>query len=341
MSSGRYIRHLHVETGTLERCAPMDVRTIVDHAPFLVAFIDRHSIRCSMLGQSDHQHSSSTLINSLSRSRNMLHRLTWTNYGSVPIHISMRSLFASPYVPLRLLELFSSSPGFHPYSEVGDTRVAISLPHLHSLKVAVDDVTFGILSTWEMPSLTNLSVISCEINYSGFGFTQFFRIYGGQLHQLELGHSSTLVEATLQRDPFPLSYWCPNLREFVCSADAEWHWESPDWIPPHVLLPTHSKIAFIGIRDIDVRLREDPNTFSLLEQLSSLRRTAFPNLRFIRDMSAQSHSMRTRQPTAHVTSFWMELLKRLKDDNVWLEDFEGLNITLKALQRASLTEFRA
>ena len=118
--------------------------------------------------------------------------------------------------------------------------------------------------------------------------------------------------------PVPLAEWCPNLRELICSADAEWHWQSPDWIAPHILLPTHPRVELIGIRDIDTRLREDPDVvgtntpyFPLYEQLSSLlRRDAFPNLRYVRDMSEESHRMRMVQPDERV--FWKHGLFRAR-----------------------------
>ena len=227
---------------------------------------------------------------------------------------------------------------------------SILLPALRSLKVTLDNATFMVLSTWNMPLLTHLSVLSADFGYSGTGFRRFFEVHGEKIVQLELGHSSGDIEeawltappvshnpvaapgggANAQSPPtpanVPLNAWCPNLKEFICSADAEWNWQSPDWIAPHVLLPTHAGLVFIGVRDMEKRLitdaddalrrrrgdvggvihqqnqfpqqhqhgqgggilDEDPY-FMLLEQFGSLLRSeAFPCLRYVRDMSWES-----------------------------------------------------
>ncbi|KDR67436.1 hypothetical protein GALMADRAFT_258387 [Galerina marginata CBS 339.88] len=204
-----------------------------------------------------------------------------------------------------------------------------------------------------MPRLTHLSVVAADFGYAGDGFRRFFEVHGWRIVQLELGHSSGEVEeawvtgpggagvgvgangngngngngntTTSPADPFsiPLNAWCPALKEFICSADAEWNWQSPDWIAPHVLLPSHSGLTFIGVRDMERRLvgdaddaarrrrenqglaqyqgqgltqgqaqEEDPY-FMLLEQFGSLlREDAFPALRFVRDMSWESDVIR-------------------------------------------------
>lgn len=103
-----------------------------------------------------------------------------------------------------------------------------------------------------------------------------------------------------------------------------------------VLLPTHPRIEFIGIRGIDIRLREFDDTFTLLEQLGSLQRAAFPNLRYIRDLSPESHALRTNKPSTRISTFWSRLLKTCQEQGVWLEDYHGVNITSRALKRASL-----
>ncbi|CAA7268226.1 unnamed protein product [Cyclocybe aegerita] len=217
----------------------------------------------------------------------------------------------------------------------------LTLPALRSLKVTLDNATFSVLSTWSMPLLTNLSVIAADFGYAGAGFQEFFEVHGAKIEQLELGHSSGEIEEFWVTEPrsflnanastnanananwnpngttpsgrfqIPLDAWCPNLREFICSADAEWNWQSPDWIAPHVLLPTHAGLQFIGVRDMERRLvgdadeamrrhehapqaseEEDPY-FMLLEQFGSLlRRAAFPSLLYVRDMSAASNMMR-------------------------------------------------
>ncbi|OBZ77859.1 hypothetical protein A0H81_01617 [Grifola frondosa] len=110
---------------------------------------------------------------------------------------------------------------------------------------------------------------------------------------------------------------------------------SPDWIAPHILLPAHPRIELIGIRDIDTRLREDPDVagystpyFPLYEQLASLfRRDAFPALRFVRDLSTESHHMRTVRPPPRITQFWTQVAARSAAHGVWFEDCNGVNIT--------------
>ncbi|TDL27466.1 hypothetical protein BD410DRAFT_421655 [Rickenella mellea] len=336
-SSGWYIRRLHIETSTLNRCDPIDITTILDYAPRLTNYSDRQSVKRSVYESSDPRCSSQTHFSLLAQSNKELRRLAWTNYDDLPIYMHMESLLTKPSV-LEYLEIISTSLSCVSFAPYLDTP-HITLPALRSLKVEVDDFTFALLAAWDIPKLEALSVVSCEFNYSGRGFSAFFQAHGDHLHQLELGHSSSLVESQAPtRDPEPLSLakWCPNLRELICSADTEWHWQTPDWIPPHILLPTHPKIEFIGIRDIDKRLVETDDTFTLLEQLCSLQRDAFPALRYIRDLSMESHVMRTYRPSTRIVNFWMQLLKRCQEQGVWLEDLKGVNITTRTLKRASM-----
>jgi hypothetical protein len=221
---------------------------------------------------------------------------------------------------------------------IDGVETTLVLPALRSLKVTLDNATFFVLSTWDMPLLTHLSVMSADFAYAGGGFRKFFESHGYKLFQLELGHSTgDIEEAWLTEapgrweglssssaalnpqppppDPFsqiPLDTWCPNLKQFICSADAEWNWQTPDWIAPHVLLPAHSGVELIGVRDMERRLvgdaeewarrmrgegvgggdDEDPY-FMLLEQFGSLLRPeAFPSLLAVRDMSWESDVVR-------------------------------------------------
>ena len=312
------------------------------------------------------------------------------------------------------------------------------LPSLLSLKATLDNATFSVLSTWDMPALQNLSVLSADFSYTGEGFAAFFEVHGDKLRQLELGHSTGAIEDFWLTAPrtagapllptgggsggggigqFPLAEWCPNLEEFICSADAEWNWQSPDWIAPHVLLPTHPGLKFIGVRDMEKRIRDDLDAaegrrlwdgdgeedplFMLLQQFGSLLRSeAFPSLLYVRDMSGVSGYMRrvgrvpassssllsstysdapatssshhlstsassstlwrlplTRtRPTSsssskakkaermrlmkeerdgrRVLKFWKNVLERCKERGVWLEDWEGVSVTLGDLKRA-------
>lgn len=316
------------------------------------------------------------------------------------------------------------------------------LPALLSLKVTLDNATFSVLSTWAMPALQNLSVLSADFSYTGEGFAAFFEVHGDKLRQLELGHSTGAIEDFWLTAPrtassvpplstggggigqFPLAEWCPNLEEFICSADAEWNWQSPDWIAPHVLLPTHPGLKFIGVRDMEKRIRDDLEAaegrrlwddgeeqeqqeedplFMLLQQFGSLLRSeAFPSLLYVRDMSGVSGFMRrvgrvpamasssllsmdSDAPSTHqlstsastssmsiwrptnflprtrptsssssskakkaermrlmkeerdgrrVLKFWKNVLERCKERGVWLEDWEGVSVTLGDLRRA-------
>ncbi|KLO18323.1 hypothetical protein SCHPADRAFT_919141 [Schizopora paradoxa] len=341
LSSAWFLRRLHIETSSYDRCNPIDVKVILEHAAQLVVFTDRHSVKQNVFSE-DPLCSTETFFSLLAQSSKDLRRLTWKNYDELPFHHHMSNLL-SPQCAIEYLEITSCSPAFAKlasYPEIPN----IELPALRSLKVEVDDFTFSILAAMRMPALQSLFVVSCEFNYSGRGFSSFFRAHGAGLRQLELGHSSSLVESRDLEldlsDPNLLARWCPNLREFICSADTEWHWETPDWIPPHVLLSAHPKIELIGVRGIDKRLSqtgsEGNDAFVLLEQLSSLRRAAFPSLRFIRDLSPESHDMRTSRPSIRVMNFWSRLLKACQEQEVWLEDFHGVNITNRQLKRASL-----
>lgn len=353
VSSGWYIRRLHIETSTLDRCAPIDVRGILNYASNLVVFTDHHSVKQNVFAPQDPSCTTETLFSLVAQSSKDLRRLSWKNHDEMPLHIQMSALFNRPSA-IEYLEI-TTSPSDHA-SWLPQAFPAIELPALRALKVEVDDYTFSAMAAWRLPRLEALSVVSCEFNYRGRGFSSFFEIHGRSLRQLELGHSSSLVEShviNVARSELELAKWCPNLREFICSADADWQWQFPDWIPPHgmltssprfdssltmniVLLPTHPRIEFIGIRGIDARLREFDDTFTLLEQLASLQRAAFPNLRYIRDLSPESHALRTCRPSTRISTFWSRLLKTCQEQGVWLEDYHGVNITNRALKRASL-----
>jgi hypothetical protein len=361
-SSGRFIRRLHIETPTLERCAAVDLRTILDHAPQLIIYSDYRSVRRNRYDEeSDPRSSPEQLFSALAHPHNMLRRLAWTNYDHGSFHLHVSPMLQATAANLECLELSFCSPHVPELSATGhDTSLAISLPALRSLKITLDNAAFITLAHWDMPALRNLSILSVDFSYASTGFANFFRVHGPKLRQLELGHSTTSIEEHYltippylrrqsQQGRIPLAEWCPDLREFICSADAEWNWQTPDWIAPHILLPTHPKLEFIGIRDIDKRLIDDasisPSTsalddapfFPLLEQLASLlREEAFPSLRYIRDMSPNSERMRTKVPQARLIRFWSKVLKRCQERGVWLENWNGVNLTMRDMKRASL-----
>jgi hypothetical protein len=288
--------------------------------------------------------------NSQARRKPKIRQLSWTSYGSVPFRQHMTPLLTNLAVRLEYLELSSYCLNFRSVfsqsSNPGQTRMDVCLPSLRALKVSLDNITFAVLSSWDMPKLTNLSVLSFDFGYTGPGFASFFEAHGAKLIQLELGHSSSLIEEHYLtvphrpqvRTPITLAAWCPHLREFICSADAEWHWHNPDWIAAHTLLPAHPNVRLIGIRDIDARLRDDPNSFSLFELLAGLlQRDAFPALRCVRDMSAASHTMRSVRPSTRVLKFWQRVVDCCSQRQAWLEDCYGVNINRRSLLRAELT----
>ncbi|KAJ7127246.1 hypothetical protein C8R43DRAFT_957926 [Mycena crocata] len=387
---GRFIRRLHIETPALERCNPADLRTILDYAPGLDVYSDYRSVRRGVWGAEQ-------LFAALAQGGG-LRRLSWTNYDDpalvgLGLGLGMGIGLGMGHMGGRLeyLELnFVSSVGGAPVGE-GPKSVlevvkggqGLCLPELRTLKVTLDNATFAVLSTWAMPALRNLSVLSADFSYASAGFRRFFTVHGAALRQLELGHSSAHIEehyltappASLPgnaanggtgREGISLAAWCPNLEEFVCSADAEWNWQHPDWIAPHLLLPAHPTVSFIGIRGIDTRLWDDyarrplpqhggaggeDMFFGLREQMETLlRREAFPRLRYVRDMSEGSDRMRRgvvglrvpeggrgdRLERERVVRFWEGVLGRCKEEGVWLEDWRGWNVTGGSLRRARM-----
>jgi len=219
--------------------------------------------------------------------------------------ITRQFLLTTPGLSTRMTDFRLSSNPSEP---------SITLPTLESLKVTLDNATFAVLSTWSMPSLRNLSVVSPDFKFGLEGFRRFLEVHGDRIQQLELGHSNSEVEefwVTEQsrefrpRSRIRLDVWCPNLKEFICNADAEWNWENPDWIAPHLLLPAHPGLEFIGVRGLEKRFVNDAAEFMrtsspeeypyfmLLQQFSSmLRAEAFPSLRCVRDLSWQSDKIR-------------------------------------------------
>lgn len=363
-NKGRYIKRLHIETPTMERCSPQDLRTIIDHAPCLVAYTDYRSIRRNVYAENNSYDRSSPieLFTAIAHPDSAIRHLSWTNYDDLSFHLQLPSMLSTITNNLEFLELtfcssdirnFQSSPLQDP-----SKKIALVLPKLRSLKATLDNATFTVLTSWTMPALENVSVVSADFSYAGDGFCQFFRKHGRQLVQLELGHSSSVIEEhylTIPVDPplhngprsIPLAEWCPNLVQFICSADAEWNWQNPDWIAPHVLLPSHPNISIIGIRDIDKRLKDDmalthPHVhehpfFMLLNQMETLlRREAFPNLVFIRDLSFDSDVMRRKACSQTVMDFWTRVIDLCRASNVYLEDFRGKNLTRRDIIRAEV-----
>ncbi|KAK7035903.1 hypothetical protein R3P38DRAFT_609827 [Favolaschia claudopus] len=359
---GRFIRRLHIETPALERCDMNDLRAVLAYAPGLEVFSDYRSVRRNLAhpgpGFTFTRDTTGELLSALARGGN-LRRVSWTSYDDPMLVGLSRGLVGSIGERLEYLELnfvstasvASSSVSALPHFKAAPTSssssslslnqrvcsgsasasapaLSLSLPSLRTLKVALDNATFAVLSTWDLPALRNLSVLSADFSYAGEGFTTFFSVHGKGLRQLELGHSSAHIEEFwLTAPPTPvaqhgvngvngsgrlnlnLAEWCPHLEEFVCSADAAWDWQHPDWIAPHLLLPAHPSVVLIGIRGVDARMYDDyargsagvdvnSNAeedvfFGLRAQVESLlRREAFPRLKYVRDLSEGSDELR-------------------------------------------------
>ncbi|CAK5271598.1 unnamed protein product [Mycena citricolor] len=360
---GRFIRRLHIETSTLERCDVEDLRRILDYAPCLEVYSDYRSVRRVMAGVCIPKKKQSTtpddLFESLAHGGG-LRRLSWTSYDDPTLVGLGVGLGRGVAGQLEYLELnFVSSTVS---SSIALTTVVpnagLQLPALRTLKVTLDNATFAVLSTWGLPALQNLSVVSADFSYASEGFRRFFTVHGKRLRQLELGHGYGVAGGNDETWVTPrganglqlsLAAWCPDLDEFICSADAEWNWQHPDWIAPHTLLPSHPNVSFIGIRGIDKRMwedRGDDTFFGLREQVESLlRREAFPRLKYVRDMSEGSDRMRkglwgsdshpvSKRERQSVVNFWAGVLKRCREEGVWLEEWCGVNITNNTLLRA-------
>ncbi|KAJ7346208.1 hypothetical protein DFH08DRAFT_914963 [Mycena albidolilacea] len=354
-SAGRFIRRLHIETPALERCNPADLRAVLAYAPALEVYSDYRSVRRGAL--------SADLLGALAQG-GALRGLSWTNYDDpalvgLGVGLGMGVGVGLGHMGGRLeyleLNFVSSAEGpakaHFDLAMGGAGAEALSLPALKTLKVALDNATFAVLSTWDLPALRNLSVLSADFSYASAGFRRFFAVHGARLRQLELGHSSAHIEEHYLTAPPPtaagangggaahglsLAEWCPHLEEFVCSADAAWDWQHPDWIAPHLLLPAHPTVTLIGIRGIDARLWDgDAAFFGLRAQVESLlRREAFPRLRYVRDLSAGSDALRRGRGGMRVVKFWEGVLERCRREQVWLEDWRGWNVTSGSLRRA-------
>lgn len=136
------------------------------------------------------------------------------------------------------------------------------------------------------PALVNPPVFRADFSCAGSGFRELFEAYGSKLKQLELGHSpgatedhfagrppfapyipqpqsSTLTTATTEEPG--RSYGgmrlhsqsgAPALKVLIRGANAEWDWQTPEWIAPHVLLPAHATLELIGVRNLHTRIHE-------------------------------------------------------------------------------------
>lgn len=137
---------------------------------------------------------------------------------------------------------------------------SLTLPSLYSLRIPLTSPTLLVTTTWSLPSLQSLSVVS--IDFTGWrrmGFQDFMEVHGGGLIRFEIvggGESGEEEGWITEREdgighPTPnvhLPSTSPHLKHFICSTNAsEWNWETPDWIAPHVLMPEHFGVERIGV----------------------------------------------------------------------------------------------
>jgi len=152
-------------------------------------------------GASDHgwekeydRRSSSKKLFSLAHPKSELRHLSWTSYLDLPFRERM-----SPLLETRIhaTGLSSYSVNFQtilsePFDLTPDA-MKLSLPSLRTLKVSLDNGMFAVLTSWDMPHLRNLSVVSADFSYTGAGFYKLFFTHGASILRLELGHSSSVV----------------------------------------------------------------------------------------------------------------------------------------------------
>ena len=338
---GNWIRRLHVETAmSLDKCNPAHLRTILDEAPSLAIYSDHRSIRLTVVSVNTPLQDVCTPDDLFQSLPSNLRRLSWTSYEFSPTpHMPSFSVLEK----LTFLELnfhtSALSSHFFSSSTIGSIfpQQPLSLPHLQTLKTSLCSNTFSLLAAWHLPKLRNLSLMSLDFSYSSPSFIEFLQAHGPHLVQLELGHSSSSIleehyltpqTAVIMRPN--LAALLPNLQEFICSANAEWNWESPDWIAPHVFLPAHPTLKLIGIRDIG-----RGGDFVLLEQMRSLlRREAYPCLRYVRDMGKGLGGVRKEVEKDSVTvEFWRTVWQGCRGREVYLEDWEGVNVTASDWRR--------
>ncbi|KDQ49340.1 hypothetical protein JAAARDRAFT_143600 [Jaapia argillacea MUCL 33604] len=315
---GHHIRHLHIDTPFFDRCPLLALYIILQHSPFLVVFMDHQSVGWS------------TVFELLTRPGNRIRQLLWTSYDERPFHLDILSPLLSQPILLEYLEISSSVPNTATTHPDMTRPIYIILPHLRTLKVTLDNATLSVLTAWDLPSLTHLSIISADFSYAGHGFQAFLERHGVKIIQLELGYGLSHANYHLN-DPHPLgreistrmAEWCPHLKQFICDPDLDHGWQPPNWIPGHLFLHSHPTLTLIGLRDFDQCLHVSSptslsdNLSSVLEQVCSLLAPeAFPNLRFFQAM----------------VKFWSSVRQICGSRGVWLEDHAGVNITRNSLK---------
>ncbi|KAF5319891.1 hypothetical protein D9611_011101 [Ephemerocybe angulata] len=228
----------------------------------------------------------------------------------------------------------------------------LELSQLRTLKVTVDDASLHILAKWSMPQLRNLCIVSGDLPHIGMGLRSFLQSHGERVFQLELGHheSRSAGEEYWVTDPptshagrgsgssraasgSPLAELCPYLSELICDASPSITYQPTGWAAPHALLQSHPTLRLIGIRNLDVTIREG------LEMLEQRDRTA-------RRSDTGDTSASGSATEDNVGDVWHELLgqmKRLLDRDAFprlavMRDMSGANMTTLLNLRKTIAE---
>ena len=330
-----YIKKLHIETPSMDRCCLIDLMSILKRCERLEVLIDLRSIRTGfgfvgvgagrppgLLDGKEppvkpntpkyserpghHCITSGPILQALPQHQSTLKHLTFTNYKhnlddprggvafwqdvvgrvlttddgglgatleSLEVVMSTRGvgmrfndfpgsnalsrrLDAGLLTSLDIQSLFPSTSNHNPPS-------SLSLPSLHSLRIPLTSPTLLVISTWALPSLQSLCVVS--IDFTGWrrmGLKELMDVHGSGLIRFEIigGGESGEEEGWIterehgipsnlrQQQHLHLPSTSPRLKHFICSSSAlEWNWETPDWIAPHVLMPEHFGVERIGV----------------------------------------------------------------------------------------------
>jgi hypothetical protein len=357
------IRHIHISTSPLNRCDPADIIAIVRYARYLRSCSDSTGMRRTRAGFGtsppyvDPQTSPEAFAEWLGTLL-WLQALAWTTYDDGPIETALTPILRGVVGQnLRFLELNVCSafdaiynPDPDPLRFAPDPAAGVvCLPRLESVRACSDTGALHTLAGWDLPALHSVAIVASDYSYASTAFAGFLASHGDRILHLELGHSTAEVSLVTCRRPrlhtatingivvieevpdIDLAELVPHLETLVCNADAEWRWQDPDWIAPHVLLPAHPTIQRIAIRGIDARIcHRNPNAdvdhlplFPLAQQLDTLcLKKHFPSLQAIQDLSPAVYDFK-RNPGSipdKVRRFWMKVLKSCESGEVRFED---------------------
>jgi hypothetical protein len=136
-----------------------------------------------------------------------------------------------------------------------------------------------------MPNLHNLALTFNMVSIFGDGFKRFIVAHGSNtqlglrpLSQCLPSYHHVLDE---QVSRTAMATWCPNLTEFICTADEDRNEAEFIWTP-HALLPAQPNIKIISIQNLDQRIVEsiEAEKFRWLVEKES-----FPSLRTVEGLS--------------------------------------------------------